>query len=170
MVFHLGLAQLLVPPSRVRGGLLSAAAAAGSGSGSRSCTSMELRRRSRRCAEAGAPSTMLLLCILFDAVSVLKAEDAGMEELATEKEAEESHRQDSVNLLTFIFLLTLTILTIWLFKHRRVRFLHETGLAMFYGEVYGIIYTHSLTHTHTLTHTRQQQDQWVMNTNTKIQT
>lgn len=45
------------------------------------------------------------------------------------------HRIDSLNLLLYTFLLTLTILTIWLFKHRRVSWLHETGLAIIYGEL-----------------------------------
>lgn len=54
-------------------------------------------------------------------------------DIVLDAKAQSTHRLDSLNLLSYTFLLILTVLTIWLFKHRRVSFLHETGLAVIYG-------------------------------------
>lgn len=58
---------------------------------------------------------------------------AGSTDIELDAKAQQLHRIDSLNLLLYTFLLTLTILTVWLFKHRRVIWLHETGLAIIYG-------------------------------------
>lgn len=56
-------------------------------------------------------------------------------DIALDAKATLTHRIDSLNLLVYTFLLTLTVLTIWLFKHHRVSWLHETGLAVIYGKL-----------------------------------
>ncbi|KAJ7412957.1 sodium/hydrogen exchanger 9 [Willisornis vidua] len=55
------------------------------------------------------------------------------------KDEDQFYHQGAVELLVFNFLLILTILTIWLFKNHQFRFLHETGGAMLYGLVMGLI-------------------------------
>lgn len=53
--------------------------------------------------------------------------------------AEDAHKIDSADLLMFIGLLLLTIFTIWFFKFKSIRFIHETGLAIVYGCVIGLV-------------------------------
>ncbi len=49
------------------------------------------------------------------------------------------HIADSLNLLIFTFLLILVVLTVWLFKHKKFQYIHETGLAIIYGTIFGLI-------------------------------
>lgn len=60
-------------------------------------------------------------------------------ELGQDSRKRHDHIVDSTNLLIFTFLLICIIITIWIFKHKRVPYIHETGLAIFYGSIFGII-------------------------------
>jgi len=53
---------------------------------------------------------------------------------AEDKRVEITHKIDSINMLFYIGLLIVTMLTVWFLKHYRVRFIHETGLAIVYGK------------------------------------
>ena len=62
--------------------------------------------------------------------------DVGAAEIESNQETRTSdlHRIDSLNLLIFTLLLVVVVLTIWIFKRRNFRYLHETCLALIYGE------------------------------------
>lgn len=72
--------------------------------------------------------------ILFLVLGGLSITTGSSTDIALDAKATLNHRLDSLNLLLYMCLLTLTVLTIWLFKHHRVSWLHETGLAVIYGE------------------------------------
>ncbi|XP_046853537.1 sodium/hydrogen exchanger 7-like isoform X2 [Xenia sp. Carnegie-2017] len=87
-------------------------------------------------------SLALVECILLAKFSLISSAD--MEE-SQEKEASREHKLNSVLFLLLFALLVITVLTIWLFKVKRFRFLHETGLSIFYGIIIGAIMKYGIT-------------------------
>lgn len=60
-------------------------------------------------------------------------------DVTIDQKAKERHRIDTLNLLAYVSLLVLVLVTTWFFKRRKRLHLHETGLAIIYGLVMGAV-------------------------------
>ncbi|XP_048588654.1 sodium/hydrogen exchanger 9-like isoform X2 [Nematostella vectensis] len=89
-----------------------------------------------RLCQVAASLAMMMLSLH----SALASDDLGrkLEKKASRKESTYS-KLDTAFLLLMMALLIVTVLTIWLFKVKRFRFLHETGVCMIYGMITGLV-------------------------------
>ena len=60
-------------------------------------------------------------------------------EVVTDVRSQRQHIADSTDLLAYVCLMVLTMVTMWVFKRKRIWFLHESGLSVMFGLIVGAI-------------------------------
>ena len=83
---------------------------------------------------AVAAKVCLFLTLIFTICKAETLDDGRAKEKAAAEKEHEYHLLNTTFLLVMMFLLIITVLTVWLFKVKKFRVLHETGVCMIYGE------------------------------------
>ncbi|CAI5456334.1 unnamed protein product [Caenorhabditis angaria] len=60
-------------------------------------------------------------------------------DMAAQRRATNIHHMDTIILLTYVSIMVLIVLTAWAFKHYRLRFIHESGVTLFFGLLIGFV-------------------------------
>ena len=81
----------------------------------------------------------MTLTLFFMMMKMVSGGNLDEMEVVTDVRKQRQHIADSTDLLAYVCLLVLTMVTMWVFKKKRLWFLHESGISVIFGLIVGAI-------------------------------